>query len=205
MEPNFGYPTFKRLKVLDFDIENRPSSYWYDDKTTSEITAIAWSLGNSVEPWRTPEQFLVEVAVLAPPPNGEASMHSMLENFRRAYDEADMVTGHYIRKHDLPIINSHMIEFGYGPLKPKLTSDTKLDLVTYGGQSASQMGLANTLGVKKEKPRMSVNRWRDANRLTPEGREATIERVVGDVRQHMELRLAVIREGMLKAPVVWTP
>jgi hypothetical protein len=30
------------LRVLDFDIENRPLSYWYDGKSTAEITAIAW-------------------------------------------------------------------------------------------------------------------------------------------------------------------
>jgi hypothetical protein len=39
---------------------------------------------------------------------------SMLEKFLVAYNAADVVTGHYIRKHDLPLINDHCIRMGSG-------------------------------------------------------------------------------------------
>lgn len=215
MRPDFGHPhtesgaelptPTKTMRVLDFDIENRPLAYWYDDKTTSEVTAIAWSWGEVEGATGTSLGPAVEVVFLKAPPRHEQSARTMLKKFRKAYDKADMVTGHYIRKHDLPILNAAMIEYGFGPMAPKLTSDTKMDLVSYGGQSASQMALANALDVKKEKPRMSVSRWRDANRLTEVGINATIERVMGDVRQHMELRQALLEQGMLKGPRMWTP
>ena len=30
-------------RVLHFDLENRPLSYWCDDRPSAEVTAIAWS------------------------------------------------------------------------------------------------------------------------------------------------------------------
>jgi hypothetical protein len=192
----FGRLRQRPMRVLDFDIENRPLAYWHSDKTTGEITAIAWS-------WYGQDE--VYVRVLEPPPYHLTSALGMLRAFRAAYEKADMVTGHYIRGHDLPILNSALVEYDLDQLSPKLTSDTYLDLVTYGEQSKSQMALSNVLDVKKEKPRMSVSRWRDANRLTVEGIDATIERVTGDVKQHKELRLALIERGLLKPPRLWTP
>lgn len=192
------FPTWslRPLKVLDFDIENRPLAYWYDDRTTGEITAIAWA-------WYSDD--VIDVRTLAAPPHHESSMERMLMDFKAVYDEADMVTGHYIRSHDLPIINSHMIEFGFPKLGPKLTSDTKHDLAKHAQMSASQMALSNMLEVKAPKPRMTNLRWRDANRLTTDGIDLAIERVTGDVRQHMEMRRAMMREGILREPQLWTP
>jgi hypothetical protein len=192
----FGRWRTRPLRVLDFDIENRPLAYWYGDATTAEITAIAWS-------WYGDDE--VHVRYLDPVPYHETSAVGMLEAFRRAYDKADMVTGHSIRRHDLPIVNSALVEYGLQTLSPKLVSDTHLDLIRYGQQSKSQASLSNVLGTKAEKPAMSTVRWRDANRLTPDGITATIERVVGDVKQHKELRLALIERGLLKPPRTWTP
>lgn len=184
------------LRVLDFDIENRPLSYWYDDKTTAEITAIAWSLYGEDE---------VTVKVLEPPPHHEVSMMDMLVRFKTAYDEADMVTGHFIRVHDLPTIQGHMIEFGLEPLGAKLTSDTKLDMIRRTNMSASQKALADMLDVRQQKVAMPQQRWRDANRLTIQGRQSAIERVTGDVRQHKALRLEMLKRGLLNEPRIWVP
>lgn len=186
------------FKVLDFDIENRPLAYWYDGNTTAEITAIGWA-------WYDLNKPHVETRYLEPPPDHEASMMEMLQDFARVWREADMVTGHYIRVHDIPILNAHMIEFGLEPLGPKLTSDTKLDLIRRGSFSASQMALSKVLEVTAEKPRMENMRWRDANRLTPEGIKAALNRVRGDVVQHMEMRQAMMDHRLLKEPRVWVP
>lgn len=181
----------RQLKILDFDIENRPLSYWFGDVTTSEITAIAWS-------WVGQKTVYVKLL-------GRDSAEEMLGYFTQAYDEADMVTGHYIRRHDLPIINGALTELGLGTLGEKLTSDTKLDLAKRWGLPATQEYLAAALGVEAPKIGMSQPDWRDANRLTPDGIKLTKERVVGDVIQHKALRVRLHEEGLLKEPKVWRP
>jgi DNA polymerase elongation subunit (family B) len=52
----------------------------------------------------------------------------LLELFREAYDAADIVTGHYIRGFDLPILNARMMRHGLPMLGAKLAQDTKGDL-----------------------------------------------------------------------------
>jgi hypothetical protein len=181
------------LRVLDFDIENRPLSYLGADFTTADITAIAASFcGNGPTEIRC---WLL----------GHHTPESMLQGFVTLYDDADMVTGHYIRKHDLPIINGALLEYGFPSLKPKLTSDTKLDLVKRSGISASQENLAAMLGVPSPKVGMNQHMWRQANRLEPNGIELVRQRVVGDVKQHKQLRKALVERGMLGPPRVWSP
>lgn len=189
-------------RILDFDLENRPLTYWYDDVTTPEITAIAWM-------WYTPsgdvDPSLANVAILEPPPNGEYSARMMLRRFVEVYNEADMVTGHYIRKHDLPMINAALIEYGMEPLGPKLVSDTKLDLVSRKGLPVSQQALGEIFETKRPKVPMPQAKWRDANRLTPEGMNKTIVRVTGDVAQHIQVRRELLERGLLKPPTLWVP
>lgn len=188
--------TAKELKVLDFDIENRPLSYWIPDRPSAEVTAIAWS-------WLGEEK--VQHRLLLPPPDHDDSAMEMLDLFLLAYEEADMVTGHYIRKHDLPIINGALFEHGFRPLQEKLTSDTKLDLIKWKDLPASQENLAELYGLSHGKEHMSQAQWREGNRLTPYGLEETERRVVGDVVQHKELRERLIKDGALKPPRMWRP
>jgi len=176
-------------KVLDFDIENRPLSYWFDGQCTAEITAIAASFG--------PDE-IVRVWLL-----GQDEPVTILESFRRMYDAADVVTGHYIRKHDLPIINGAMLEYGLPPLGPKMTSDTKLDLVKIKDMSLSQESLGAMYGLSQPKVHMTQDDWRKANRL--QRIDLTRKRVVADVRQHQMLRMTLINQGMLSAPQMWEP
>lgn len=182
------------FRILDFDCENRPLSYWYDGKPTAEMTAIAscWvgDLGS------------MEVNLLQR--NGKGK-RKMLWSFVQRYDEADMVTGHFITRHDLPMINVELLENGYPPLKPKLVCDTKTQYIRHGDIPATQEHLADMFGVGKPKYHMKQSMWRDANRLTESGLKQTYERVVEDVIQHMELREAMLKAGALRAPKVWRP
>lgn len=175
-------------RVLDFDIENRPLSYLGQDFTTSEVTAIAASFGQD-EP-----MFCWLLGVDDPT--------DMLREFRAMYDQADMVTGHYIRKHDLPIINGAMLELGLPPLGEKLTQDTMLDLKSIKGVSKSQESLSAMLGTDAPKVHMTQADWRSANRL--ENLQAAKRRVTGDVRQHQQLRLRLLELGYLRAPSRWS-
>jgi hypothetical protein len=184
----------RELRILDFDIENRPLSYWYDGKPTAEITAIAWS-------WEGERE--VDYELLGA--NGDFDPVFLLERFCCVYDQADIVTGHYIRNHDLPIINGSLMEWGMEPLSPKLTSDTKNDLIRRDGLSMSQEALAAMYGLEAPKHHMTQQEWRDANRLLPDSFEKTRKRVVSDVIQHKQLRAALIEHGALKAPRIWRP
>lgn len=182
------------LRILDFDIETRLVGFYEAGRFKpkgSEPTAIGFSFEGSD---------LVEAFV-----QPDWSVPELLSIFRAAYAEADIVTGHYIRKFDLPILNGAMFEHGLPLLEPKLVIDTKVDLKDIEGLSKSQENLADMLRVADEKKHMSDSRWRDATRLTEDGVKATFERVTMDVIQHKALRAALNEAGALNAPTIWKP
>ena len=187
-------------RVLDFDIENRPLTYWQPDRPTAEITAIAMC-------W-TDDLSSMEVTVLLPNDDGP---RALLERFLLRYAEADIVTGHYIRMHDLPIINGALYELGMPLLGSKMTCDTKLDMFKKADVPATQEYLLDTLGVVDvygnpvKKYHMSQTMWREANRLTQRGIQETVKRVSSDVYDHIALRKRMLELGMLRAPSMWNP
>lgn len=178
------------LKVLDFDIENRPLSYLGSDFTTAEVTAIAWAWDD--------QSGRVTVRLL-----GERDLPDILDEFLDAYRQADLVTGHYIRGHDLPMVNGALMELRRPPLPDRMTQDTKLDLMRTRGMSLSQESLGAMFRLESEKVQMNQVKWRSANRLTPEGLALVRERVVGDVRQHLALRAALLEHEYLAPPRLW--
>ena len=184
------FQTKKQLKLLDFDIENRPLSYWYEGKPTAEITAIAscW-VGNIGS---------MEVKLL-----GRDAPKDILEHFVERYNEADIVIGHSIRRHDLPNINGALLEYGLPQLGPKMTSDTRWDLSKKGDIPATQEYLVELFGLPFEKYHMSQVKWRKSNRLLGYGLEETERRVTSDVYQNILLREHMLKHGLLKSPKLW--
>ena len=180
------------LRVLDFDVEARPLHWISGDYVSKEITAIAWA-------WTDHPEDVTCVLL------GEMPPEDMLLQFCMAYDRADLVTGHYIRGYDLPMINGALTEYQLPTLSEKMTHDTKIDLVIRQGLSGSQENLGAMLGLVNPKVKMDQAKWRDANRLTPEGVQLTRERVIGDVRQHIEMRKRLLELGYLAPPKVWEP
>lgn len=191
-----------KLRVLDFDIENRPLSYLGQDFTTAEITSIAagWNGSSKVYVW------VLGYTCEHCGENTGSTGKEILTGFKDLYDQADMVTGHFIREHDLPIINGSLAEYGMEPLSDKLTSDTKLDFIHSKGISQSQENLSDMLELYVEgyeKYHMSNDDWREANRLTKRGVAFTKARVTSDVRQHMALRKQLVKRGLISGPKVW--
>ena len=178
------------MRVLDFDIENRPLSYLGSDFTTAEVTAISWAWTDAPDD--------VTVYLL-----GETELPDILSAFLVAYNAADMVTGHYVSGHDLPMINGALVEYRMPALADKLVQDTKTDLIRIKGISKSQESLGAMFDLDAPKVQMNQAKWRAANRLTPEGLALVRARVVGDVRQHIELRAELSRLGYLSPPKVW--
>lgn len=180
----------RKLRTLAWDLENRPLSYW-GENGTAEITASATCWSDDIG---SMEVFLL----------GKHTAEEILEGFLARYNEADIITGHNIRGHDLPLFNGSLLEYGYPKLAPKLSQDTYLDMYKRKGIPASQEYLVALLGVG-EKVHMSQHDWRSANRLTPEGLKGTERRVIGDVVDHMRLRPEMVKRGLLKAPRMWYP
>ena len=184
-----------KSSILDIDIEARPLGWYGGDWVHKEVTAIAWA-------WVFPD---LDVEIHFAHITLEGGEVEMLEEFAEAYNLADMVTGHYIRGFDLPVLQSAYMEFDLPLLGPKMTHDTKGDLLKSQGGSKSQQNLAAELGIHNPKIGMTTADWRAANRLSPEGIQFALERVEGDVRQHMEMREEMLRRGWLRPPRVWTP
>lgn len=187
LEPAAVKITTRPLRVLDFDVECRPLTF-LGDFNTKEITAMAWA-------WHPDEVFCYLL--------GETDLPTMLRAFVDAYNQADLVTGHYIRGFDLPLINGALTEFQLPMLADKLTHDTKLDAGRRHGMSNSQESWAAQLECEHAKEQMDQIKWRKANRLTAEGLAEARRRVVGDVQQHMELRAKMQALGYLAPPVIW--
>ena len=183
--------TGKPLRILDFDCEARPLSWYGGDFVTKEVTAIACQFIG---------QQRVHCWLL-----GRDDPRAMLRSFTALYDRADMVTGHFIRGYDLPTLNAAMLEYGLPALDNKLAHDTKLDLLKFSGLSKSQENLGALLELEHPKVQMDQAKWREANRLTKRGIALTRQRAVGDVRQHIEMRQELIDRNLLGPPKVWSP
>lgn len=178
------------MRVLDFDVEARPLHWISGDYVSKEITAMAWA-------WvHDPEQVTCYLL-------GETDPVVMLQAFVEAYNQADLVTGHYIVGYDLPMVNGAMTEYGLPSLPDKMVQDTKVHFIKRAGLSSSQENLGAMLGLSHPKVKMDQARWRSANRLEPEGRVFTRERVIGDVKQHIEMRQRLLELGYLGPAKRW--
>jgi hypothetical protein len=71
--------------------------------------------------------------------------------------------------------------------------------------SKSQENLSLMLKTGSKKVHMADNDWRQIARLDPDAMRQCRERVVGDVIQHKQDRLALLEAGALRAPRVWKP
>jgi hypothetical protein len=188
---------FTHGRVLDFDIEARPLGWYGGDFVHKEPTVIAAA-------WVDDPDNVMSWHIVGGSRH-RSSMRKMLLGFRELYEQAGVVTGHYIRGYDLPSIQAACIEFDVPLLGPKLTSDTKGDLVKFQGVSKSQENLGGMLGTAAPKIGMNMEDWRRANRLDPEGIAFAVERCEGDVRQHIEMRAKMLDLGILSPPSLWDP
>lgn len=185
-------------RILDIDSECRPDAYLGSDYTTRSLTGIAAQFIGEPVMW-------CRVVTAKSRRSFAAQSRQMLTEFVALYNEADIVTGHNIRRHDLPIINASCIYYGLPPLGAKKTSDTLLDMPRAAQVfSRSQENLGDMFDVLADKYHMNNARWKRANLL--EDPTVTRERVMSDVEMHIELRGKMLERGVLKAaPRWWRP
>lgn len=186
--------TLPAKKILVFDSECRPMHYseW---RAESQITGISWAWLDD-----DPDDRPLVVTLKQDLSNEE----TMLARFFEDFNAADIVVGHYIRKHDLPLLSDHAFRLGLEMKSPVQTQDTMMDLLKVKGLGKSQENLSVTLGLAEVKHHMTGADWRIANALTEEGRTGTRTRVVSDVEQNKALYRELRSRGALKAPKAWS-
>lgn len=190
-------------RILCFDLESRPSAYWYDGNTTAEITAFGWKWqGSDVE------TLLLKANGRFVNQHGRTfSAEQAYRKFRSVLLEADLVFGHNIRGFDLPLFQAGLWRLQL-PLLPKIgrTSDTLKDIPRRKDMSASLENLAELYQLDDDgKLHMSIMAWEKANRLLPAGVEKACRRVASDVLLQERLRLKLLEIGLLRKPKAWKP
>jgi hypothetical protein len=181
-------------RVLHFDIETRRVGFFTSGPFSPDgcepiALATSWADSKHVDVWIV----------------GEVTLAELLAAWTEMYAEAAVVSGHYILKFDLPVLQGALMEAGLGPLGPKYVSDTKQHLLRRGGISASQENLSEMYQLEASKFHMNDARWREAARLKREGLTLARKRVIGDVVQHKALRAKLLEKDWLKEPRLWRP
>ena len=190
---------------LCFDLENRPLAYWYDGNTTSEVTVFAWQ-------WTEGGSPTSEMRSLVLLSDGYFERHDGIRLQKEAaYDYfldelegADLVYGHNIRTHDLPMLQAACIRLNFGRMDPCLTQDTYRDLPRRKELPVSLNNLSAMYGIG-DKKMMAQHDWEEANRLGSAGIAEARERCESDVTLQIELYNILRDQGLLKKPKVWRP
>jgi len=172
-------------RILDFDIETQLVGFHKGGKFNPDgcrPVIISWS-------WMDEEEVYTREVT-----------GKTLEEFRTQYDKADVVTGHYIRKFDLPIINMRLLELHKPRLNVKIAWDTKADLIPFGGASKSQENMSAMLGLQEEKYHMSDTDWRNMDK---DMKKKVMERNAQDVIQHKEMFRKLGELEYLSKPKEW--
>lgn len=175
---------------MHFDMECLPGHWIGGDYVSKVVTAAAWS-------WRGSDFVNVRTHYDCEP---RFIVRALAKHIR----SADIVTGHYIRGFDLPLLNGALLREGEEPLEQVLTVDTKMDLLKTHGRSQSQKNLAGLLGVPAPKVDLTLGEWEQFNLKHPDFRDRGEIRVVGDVIQHKQLYQALEDRGWLGSPKVWS-
>lgn len=190
------------LRLLCFDLESRPSAYWYGDATTAQITAIGWKWADEKKPRTLLLQgdggFVGDAGDQMP-----AGLAYAL--FRDVLCAAGIVYGHNIRRFDLPLFQAGLLREGLPPLPSVLTTDTLRDYPKRKDMSASLENLAKLHLGDGVKLHLSVADWELANRLEPDGIQTARRRVASDVLLQERLRARLLELGLLKPPSRWNP
>jgi len=182
------------MRILDFDMESLAAGFADPAWVPQKITCIAWSwLGydavNSVISTQM-GFFIPEIRA------------AMLEQFMPIYEQADMVTGHNLLRHDLPLLNAECMRLGLAKPKAKLVLDT-MRLGKTKGFKKGQDNIGGLLKTQQEKQAMDYQAWEYA--YEDPTWQRVIDRAESDVVMHKEIVSKMRERGWLKAPVVWNP
>lgn len=166
-------------RVLDFDSENVPGFYWYDEKATDRLHTIAWKfVDDRDDPDYTTTGWTRSGLLL----NAAG-----FRRFRRAAERADAVTGHNIIKHDIPLINAYCDRQGLPRIRWPHVIDTLQTIRAVKGMSRSQEFLGQLHKLEQAKKQVGLYTWEEAARGNPAACKVVVDRCVKDVEMHIQL------------------
>ena len=183
--------TVEAPRILTLDVECKPGHWIGGDYVSKILTAVAWQ-------WDGEEKTVCLTHYGYDPGTLAARLAWEIR-------KADVVTGHYIRGFDLPLISGQLLVAGLPSLPPVWTLDTKLDLKKAHGRSLSQKNLSALLGIDAPKIDVTLAEWEAFNSKVDGAEARGIERVTGDVQQHREMRYKLVSLGWLGSGRLWTP
>lgn len=190
-------------RVLGFDLESRPSAFWFDGATTAEITAFGWKWLDEPEPHAL---LLTKDGRFRGDDGRTVSARAAYTAFRLTLSGADLVYGHNIRGFDLPLFQAGLLRLRLPTLPEIRTTDTLKDYPKRRDMSASLANLAALYELDEDgKLHLSQHDWERANRLTTDGVENARARVVSDVLLQEALRSKLLELGLLREPRTWRP
>lgn len=166
-------------RVLDFDTENVPGFYWYDGKTSDILHTIAWTwLG---------EDTVESVTTVWNPEVGLQLEQGGFERFLAALTLATVVTGHNIKRHDIPLLNAHAVRHQLPPIQWPTAHDTLLMFPPMKGMPRGQEYLADLYALEERKMHVGIHLWEKASRGDREASKVVVDRCKSDVVSHAKL------------------
>src|SRR5690242_11565076 len=140
-------PTDSPKRILDFDLETLAAGYadpaWVPDKIT--CISASWVGEDEVYTWVTGQDGYW---------SRKARAEKVLRPFYDLLSQADMVTGHNIRRFDLRVFNAEALRCGVEPIRSILVEDTMRVLNSKGFKKGLD-NIAVELGVPGRKKAMS--------------------------------------------------
>lgn len=125
----------------------------------------------------------------------------MLAVLLEQISKADMVTGHNLERHDLPVINAECMRLGLEPIRSVLVQDT-MRLFRSKGFRKSQENLGVLLQIPEKKLHLGWQAWENAY---AEADWQTIrDRCESDVLMHKQMRVKLLDMGYLRKPRQWS-
>lgn len=191
-------------RVVYIDIEARPLAPWYEDKTSWEPTIFAWKYEGEDDCrtlcLRQDGYWQDEASVRCPYEMAYLIFRSVLAA------PNTIVTGHNVRRYDLPLFQGWCLRQGLPTLPAILVSDTLKDIPKRGPMSASLENLISTYSLPGSKQKMAQRDWERANQLwDEEAIEHARQRCITDVLYQEGVRAKLKEIGTLKPPRWWKP
>lgn len=186
--------TFVAKKILDFDIETVAAGFGDPNWVPNRITAIAWSwVGEDKVEVRT----ILDYTKSLPGFLDYFFMgcRPMLEEFCRAYVQADVITGHNIARFDLWVLNAELMRLRL-PLLPVLPKIDTMQIKSAKGFKKGQDVMSDVLEVPAKKKAMNWAEWQKA--YATNGWAEIKERCASDVIQHKLLLAKLTDLGYLR-------
>src|SRR6266498_2646497 len=143
----------RKLRILCFDIENKPGTYGPGDFTHGKVTAIGAKFFD--EPKRKVDGWVIRRDDLT-------QSTQCAVDFLTMWEQADIVIGHNIRGHDIRLLNGFYTSLDLPLLSRRRTVDTYHDQPKMAGLSRSLENLCARWGCPEKKVSLSEYDWEQA-------------------------------------------